>query len=134
MDSAGRQSPSGWDGTMKSLLNEALARHQEAEEKEEREAAKATKPQDKSKSGDDEEIEKIVESINVSIKIVGCGGGGSNTINRCSEGGLSGAQPCAVDTDAKHLLSAPPPQKILIGKGLTTGPGAGAPPEVGEQA
>src|SRR5207247_468996 len=64
---------------MKSLLNEALARHQEAEEKEEREAAKATKPQDKSKSGDDEEIEKIVESINVSIKIVGCGGGGTGT-------------------------------------------------------
>src|SRR6266566_3617129 len=76
---------------MKSLLNEALARHQEAEEKEEREAAKATKPQDKSKSGDDEEIEKIVESINVSIKIVGCGGGGSNTINRCSEAGIRGA-------------------------------------------
>src|SRR5437879_8701751 len=83
MDSAGRQSPSGWDGTMKSLLNEALARHQEAEAKEEREAAKP-KAVDK-KTGDDEEIEKIVESINVSIKIVGCGGGGSNTINRSEE-------------------------------------------------
>ena len=65
---------------MKSLLNEALARHQEAEAKEEREAAKAAKAQDKAKTGDDEEIEKIVESINVSIKIVGCGGGGSNTV------------------------------------------------------
>src|SRR6266511_3234311 len=119
---------------MKSLLNEALARHQEAEEKEEREAAKATKPQDKSKSGDDEEIEKIVESINVSIKIVGCGGGGSNTINRCSEAGISGAQLCAVNTDAKHLLSVRAPKKILIGKRLTKGLGAGALPEVGEQA
>src|SRR6266498_2987672 len=119
---------------MKSLLNEALARHQEAEEKEEREATKATKPQDKSKSGDDEEIEKIVESINVSIKIVGCGGGGSNTINRCSEAGISGAQLCAVNTDAKHLLSVRAPKKILIGKRLTKGLGAGALPEVGEQA
>src|SRR6266508_2493584 len=100
---------------MKSLLNEALARHQEAEEKEEREAAKAP---DKSKSGDDEEIEKIVESINVSIKIVGCGGGGSNTVNRCSEAGISGAQLCAVNTDAKHLLSVRAPKKILIGKRL----------------
>ncbi len=119
---------------MKSLLNEALARHQEAEEKEEREAAKATKAQDKSKSGDDEEIEKIVESINVSIKIVGCGGGGSNTINRCSEAGISGAQLCAVNTDAKHLLAVRAPKKILLGKRLTKGLGAGALPEVGEQA
>src|SRR6266571_5267482 len=119
---------------MKSLLNEALARHQEAEEKEEREAAKATKPQDKSKSGDDEEIEKIVESINVSIKIVGCGGGGSNTINRCSEAGISGAHLCAVNTDAKPLLSVRAPKKIRICKRLTTGLGAGALPEVGEQA
>ena len=88
---------------MKSLLNEALARHQEAEAKEEREAAKAAKVQDKAKTNDDQEIEKIVESINVSIKIVGCGGGGSNTVNRCSESGITGAQLCAVNTDAKHL-------------------------------
>lgn len=119
---------------MKSLLNEALARHQEAEAKEEREAAKAVKPAEKNKNHDDEEIEKIVESINVSIKIVGCGGGGSNTVNRCSEAGISGAQMCAVNTDAKHLLSVHAPKKILIGKRLTKGLGAGALPEVGEQA
>src|SRR2546422_448319 len=133
MDSSGRQSPSGWDGTMKSLLNEALARHQEAEAKEERESEKA-KAVEKKKNGDDEEIEKIVESINVSIKIVGCGGGGSNTINRCSEAGITGAQLAAVNTDAKHLLSVHAPKKILIGKHLTKGLGAGALPEVGEQA
>ena len=119
---------------MKSLLNEALARHQEAEAKEEREAAKNAKAEVKKKNGDDEEIEKIVESINVSIKIVGCGGGGSNTVNRCSEAGISGAQLCAVNTDAKHLLSVHAPKKILIGKRLTKGLGAGALPEVGEQA
>lgn len=119
---------------MKSLLNEALARHQEAEAKEEREAAKAAKAEDKKKSSDDEEIEKIVEAINVSIKIVGCGGGGSNTVNRCSEAGVSGAQMAAVNTDAKHLLSVHAPKKILIGKRLTKGLGAGALPEVGEQA
>src|SRR2546426_8836239 len=104
MDSSGRQSPSGWDGTMKSLLNEALARHQEAEAKEERESEKAKAVEEK-KNGDDEEIEKIVESINVSIKIVGCGGGGSHTIKPCSQGRVTGASPAAVDTGAKHLLS-----------------------------
>src|SRR6058998_4056028 len=117
----------GWDGTMKSLLNEALARHQEAEAKGEREAARAAKSQEKAKNGDDQEIEKIVESINVSIKIVGCGGGGSNTVNRCSEAGITGAQLAAVNTDAKHLLSVHAPKKILIGKRLTKGLGAGAP-------
>src|SRR2546426_6779006 len=115
MDSSGRQSPSGWDGTMKSLLNEALARHQEAEAKEERESEKA-KAVEKKKNGDDEEIEKIVESINVSIKIVGCGGGGSKTIKPFSEAGITGAQPAAVDTGAKPLPSPHPPPKNPIRK------------------
>src|SRR2546422_1722481 len=118
MDSSGRQSPSGWDGTMKSLLNEALARHQEAEAKEERESEKA-KAVEKKKNGDDEEIEKIVESINVSIKIVGCGGGGANTTNPFSEAGDPGAQPPAGDNDAKHPASGHAPKKILLGKRLT---------------
>src|SRR5437870_13654887 len=106
---------------MKSLLNEALARHQEAEAKEEREAAKAAKTPDKGKNNDDQEIEKIGESINVSIKIVGCGGRGSNTGNRCSEAGITGAQLYAANTDAKHLLRAHAPKQILIGKRLTMG-------------
>src|SRR2546428_11187373 len=124
----------GWDGTMKSLRNEALAPHQEVETKEEREAAKAAKTPEKGKNNDDQENEKIVESINVSIKIIGCGGGGSNTSNRCSEAGITGAQLCAVNTDAKHLLAIHAPKKILIGKRLTKGLGAGALPEGGEQA
>jgi len=119
---------------MKSLLNEALARHQEAQEQEEKEKAAAAKAEAKPKTQDDEEIARIVESINVSIKIVGCGGGGSNTIDRCSEAGITGAQLCAINTDAKHLLSVHAPKKILIGKRLTKGLGAGALPEVGEQA
>jgi cell division protein FtsZ len=120
---------------MKSLLNEALARHQEAQEQEEKE--KAATEQAKAagtKAAEDQEIEQIVKSLNVSIKIVGCGGGGSNTIDRCSEAGVTGAQLCAVNTDAKHLLSVHAPKKILIGKRLTKGLGAGALPEVGEQA
>src|SRR3989440_5498865 len=115
---------------MKSLLNEALARHQEAEAKEEREAAKAAKSQEKAKNNDDQEIEKIVESINVSIKIVGCGGGGANTGNPGSEGGITGAQPCPADKEAKNPLSVHAPKKNLIGKRVPKGPRARAPPPV----
>ena len=115
---------------MKSLVNEALARHEESRAREEAEGPKEPAP----KTAEDEEIQKIVDALNVSIKIVGCGGAGSNTINRCSEAGVMGAQLCALNTDAKHLLSIHSPKKILIGKRLTKGLGAGALPEVGEQA
>ena len=85
-------------------------------------------------TADDEEILKIAAQLDVSIKIIGCGGGGSNTINRCVESGMSGAQLCAINTDAKHLLAIHSPKKILIGKNITRGLGAGAIPQVGEAA
>src|SRR2546425_186501 len=66
MDSSGRQSPSGWDGTMKSLLNEALARHQEAEAKEERESEKAKA---------EEEIRDFLRGSHVVFITAGMGGG-----------------------------------------------------------
>jgi len=82
----------------------------------------------------DEELRKIAAQMDVCIKIIGCGGGGSNTINRCVDAGISGAQLCAINTDAKHLLTIRAPKKILIGRTTTRGLGAGAIPEVGEQA
>ena len=85
-------------------------------------------------TADDEEIRKIAAQLDVSIKIIGCGGGGSNTINRCVEAGITGAQLCAINTDAKHLLAIHAPKKILIGKNITRGLGAGAIPQVGEAA
>src|SRR2546428_8962047 len=114
----------GWDGTMKSLLNEALARHQEAEAKEEREAAKAAKTPEKGKNNDDQEIEKIVESINVSIKIVGCGGGGSKTGNRGSEAGLQGGRACPRNTGAEALPSVHASKEIASAKRPPEGLGA----------
>ncbi|MEM2979416.1 MAG: cell division protein FtsZ, partial [Methanomassiliicoccales archaeon] len=82
----------------------------------------------------DEELRRIAAQMDVCIKIIGCGGGGSNTINRCVDAGISGAQLCAINTDAKHLLTIRAPKKILIGRTATRGLGAGAIPEVGEQA
>jgi len=93
-----------------------------------------TSAQDSNSSEIDAELKRIAEQLDVCIKIVGCGGGGSNTINRCVDGGIDGAQLCALNTDAKHLLTIRAPKKILIGKTLTRGLGAGALPQVGEQA
>ena len=85
-------------------------------------------------SATDEELLRIAAQLDVCIKIIGCGGGGCNTINRCVDGGISGAQLCAINTDAKHLLTIRAPRKILIGKTKTRGLGAGARPEVGEES
>jgi cell division protein FtsZ len=119
--------------TMKSIVNEALARHEE--EKKTQEVMDTNEVQPPSESfGDDKELEEVVKSLNVSIKILGAGGGGSNTINRLTTAGIIGAQVCALNTDAKHLLAIHSPKKMLIGKRATKGLGAGALPEVGEQA
>jgi cell division protein FtsZ len=81
-----------------------------------------------------EELEAILQSLKTTIKIVGCGGGGSNTINRLVESGISGAELYAANTDAQHLLHIKSPHKILMGRRLTKGLGAGAIPQIGEEA
>jgi len=108
---------------MKSLIDDALEMH---------ELEKSTKPA--LGTPDDEELAKIVEKLKVNIAIVGCGGGGSNTINRLSTAGIFGAELVAANTDAKHLLHVHSPHKILLGRAVTKGLGAGALPEVGERA
>ncbi|MEM3206296.1 MAG: cell division protein FtsZ [Thermoplasmatales archaeon] len=85
-------------------------------------------------SPDDEELARIVESLKVNIKIVGCGGAGSNTINRCAKSGIYGADLIAMNTDAPHLLTIQANRKLLVGKRTTGGRGAGALPQVGEEA
>ncbi|HUV61973.1 MAG TPA: cell division protein FtsZ [Thermoplasmata archaeon] len=80
------------------------------------------------------EIESIARGIDICIKVIGCGGAGSNTVDRCTESGVSGVDLCAINTDAKHLLSIKAQKKLLIGKMITRGLGAGAKPEVGEKA
>jgi len=120
----------------KSLVTDALGKDAEkAFEKSSPQPAEPVQaPTPAAPTADDEEIAKIAAQLDVSIKIIGCGGGGSNTINRCVEAGISGAQLCAINTDAKHLLAIHAPKKILIGKNLTKGLGAGAIPQVGEAA
>jgi cell division protein FtsZ len=91
-------------------------------------------PPYKEYSAVDEELEKILSSLKTNIKIIGCGGGGSNTIDRLVDAGIVGADLYAANTDAQHLLVVKAPNKILLGRRSTRGLGAGALPQVGEEA
>ncbi len=81
----------------------------------------------------DEELRRIVEGIKTSIKVVGTGGAGSNTVERLVEMGIEGGDVIAVNTDALDLLNTPVPIKVLIGTSITGGIGAGNDPEIGEE-
>ncbi len=82
----------------------------------------------------DKSLEELIASRRANIKVVGVGGSGNNTLNRMFEVGIKGAEFIAVNTDAADLLCTPADKKILIGKELTNGLGAGADPVVGEAA
>lgn len=83
----------------------------------------------------DEELRKILaRQQSTAIKVVGAGGGGNNTINRISEIGIEGVETIAINTDAQDLLYTTASKKILLGKELTQGLGAGANPKLGEDA
>src|SRR3954468_25103111 len=68
------------------------------------------------------------------IKVVGCGGGGVNAVNRMIEVGLKGVEFIAVNTDAQALLMSDADVKLDVGRELTRGLGAGANPDVGRKA
>jgi len=91
------------------------------------------KPQSQA-CADDEELMRLVESLKVKITIIGCGGGGSNTIRRMYQGNVEGVNLVACNTDARHLLSIQAHHKILMGRSMTKGLGSGAIPEVGQKA
>jgi cell division protein FtsZ len=68
------------------------------------------------------------------IKVVGVGGGGNKAIQRMLASKINGVEFVAVNLDAQDLNIANAPTKILIGKNLTRGLGAGMNPEIGRQA
>ena len=80
------------------------------------------------------ELEKVLAGLTTTIKVIGCGGAGTNTISRCLSAGITGADLIAMNTDAQHLLLTDSPHKVLIGRHLTKGLGAGSLPRVGEEA
>ncbi|MDP2628517.1 MAG: cell division protein FtsZ [Nanoarchaeota archaeon] len=82
----------------------------------------------------DRELEELLKKQSAKIKVIGVGGGGNNSLSRMKEIGIKGGELIAINTDAQDLLYANSDQKILIGRELTQGLGAGSNPTVGKEA
>ena len=79
--------------------------------------------------------DRLEEFASPKIMVIGTGGGGCNAVNRIAKMGVSGAQLVAVNTDKQHLaIINDELTKILIGKSVTRGLGAGGYPEIGAKA
>ena len=83
---------------------------------------------------DDEDLLKFIEQTRPKIYVVGAGGSGSNTLSRLYAMNVAGIHAVAMNTDAQHLLKTRANKKILLGRKLTRGLGAGSDPKVGEEA
>ena len=82
------------------------------------------------------EIIKINDDTEASAKIivVGVGGAGNNAVNRMVDENIGGVEFIGINTDKQALKLCKAPTALQIGEKLTKGLGAGAKPEVGEQA
>ena len=87
-----------------------------------------------STSQNNEDLDQILAELKTEITVIGCGGGGSNTISRMMEEGIHGAKLIAINTDAQHLIRTQADQRILVGRQRTRGLGAGSIPQIGEEA
>ena len=77
------------------------------------------------------------EDMNVgqaNIKVIGAGGAGNNTVSWLYKKGIQGAEVLALNTDKQHLDISSADRKMLIGKELTRGLGAGGFPQTGTEA
>ncbi|WP_082236218.1 cell division protein FtsZ [Spiroplasma turonicum] len=71
---------------------------------------------------------------NAKIKVIGVGGGGCNAVNRMVEDKVQGVDFYIANTDAQVLVASVVPNKIILGKEISKGLGAGANPDIGKQA
>ena len=100
----------------------------------EQEPAPPAAPDDR--KSNDEDLKRLLESLQPNIAVFGCGGCGSNTVARLTSEGLFARERVkgvAINTDAQHLLRVDVAEKMLIGRSAR-GRGAGGDPEKGEQA
>ena len=112
---------------MESIIKEAITRA-------EMEGRTSEMSSNKIVGDTDEELQEVLQQLRTNIRVFGCGGSGSNTIQRMTEEGITGAQLYAMNTDAQHLLHIIADRKILIGRKKTRGLGAGSLPQIGEDA
>lgn len=68
------------------------------------------------------------------MTVVGCGGAGQNMVDWLYNKGISGAQIIATNTDLQDLKLKQADKKILVGREITRGLGAGGDPSKGAEA
>ncbi len=78
------------------------------------------------KTNDAESAAKII--------VVGVGGAGNNAVNRMIDENIDGVDFIGINTDSQALHLCKAPKLLQIGEKLTKGLGAGAKPEIGEEA
>jgi cell division protein FtsZ len=78
-------------------------------------------------------VEPAIETF-ARIKVIGVGGAGGAAVNRMVEAGIESVEFIVINTDAQALHHSKASVKIHIGKDVTRGLGAGANPNIGEQA
>ncbi|MCL1881006.1 MAG: cell division protein FtsZ [Oscillospiraceae bacterium] len=92
---------------------------------------------DKNNTLDLDELDTLEAfDYDVSIKVVGVGGGGGNAVEHMAKSGFAGVEYLVVNTDVPALLSKDKTlmKRLQIGKKLTKGRGAGGKPEVGSES
>ena len=119
---------------MKKIIENVVANEKKNKNKKTKKANNDVLEDSLTRGVNNRELEKVLEGLTTNIKVVGCGGAGTNTIARCVAAQISGAELVALNTDAQHLLLTDAPHKILIGRHLTHGLGAGSLPHIGEEA
>lgn len=94
----------------------------------------ALKYKEEEKKYDNSYCNNLSEEFKPRILIVGCGGAGNNTVKRLYNIGIENAETICINTDKQDLDKTKADTKILIGKTLTKGLGAGGFPEIGKKA
>jgi len=82
----------------------------------------------------DNEVLEFLAKSKANIKVVGLGGSGCNTVSRLYAMGIKDVELIAMNTDAQSLLLTKAHKKIILGRKLCRGLGAGNNPTLGKEA
>lgn len=74
------------------------------------------------------------DEFQANFAVIGLGGCGANQVNRLFNSGITSATTMIMNTDAKHLNIVKAHKKLLLGKSITKGLGAGGYPEIAAKA
>lgn len=81
-----------------------------------------------------EKTQNLDDVKDAKILVVGAGGAGNNQVTRIQNKDIEGAETVVINTDKQHLKMSSADRKILVGRDLTKGLGAGGHPEKGARS